>query len=226
MKSRAPPPFPERLEPDEYGQVASGGEVRPEVLVEAYQRGIFPWSGEDPVPWCAPDPRLVLEPRAFVASRSLRKLERLARYEIAFDRDFEAVMRACAETPRQGRVDTWITPNMIEAYCELEKMGIGHSVGVYAGDQLVGGLYGLSFGRAFFGESMFSLEPDCSKLALYNLCRSLAERDFHFIDCQAVTRHLMTLGATPIPLDRYLARLAVALRHSSFHGSWASWRVE
>lgn len=216
-------PFPDELRPDPSGLVMHGGELHPDVLIEAYQRGIFPWSGHDPIPWCAPNPRLVLPPTKFHASRSLRKLARSTRFTITFDRDFTAVMRACAETPRAEPEGTWITPNMIAVYTELFHRHIAHSVEVRANGELVGGLYGLTFGRAFFGESMFHRAPNASKLALFALCQRLAERDFHFVDCQAITLHLMSLGAVPIPLSEYLRRLHRALAFPSFHEEWTGW---
>ena len=217
------PRFPDVLEPDERGQVASGGDLTPEVLIDAYQRGIFPWSGTPPIPWCAPNPRMILRPGDFRRSRSLAKLERSGRYRVRFDRDFAAVIRACATIPRAHEEGTWITPNMIAAYEELARRGIAHSVEVYEERELVGGLYGLTFGRAFFGESMFSRASNASKLALGTLCRDLGARSFHFVDCQAVTRHLLSLGAMAIPLEDYLGLLREALRFPSHHGSWGEW---
>lgn len=219
----APPLFPDRLRPDAYGQVASGGTLSVEILCEAYQRGIFPWSGEDPIPWCAPDPRLILIPGDFHSSASLEKQVRRGRYRIRFDHDFRAVMSSCAGIERPGQRGTWITPNMLRVYGELFDLGIAHSVEVVAERGLVGGLYGLTFGRAFFGESMFHLERDTSKLALRALCRELLERGFHFIDCQAVTPHLLRLGARAVRLSRYLEALERALAHPSLHTSWTDW---
>lgn len=192
-------------------------------MIEAYQHGIFPWSGEDPIPWCAPDPRLVLRPDAFHASHSLRKLARRGTYHVTFDTDFRSVIRACAQTSRRDQHGTWITPNMIQCYESLHRRFIAHSVEVRLGDDLVAGVYGLTFGRAFFGESMFHRRNDTSKLALMALCDRLRARAFHFIDCQAVTPHLVSLGATAIPLERYLEMLGDALRFPSLHESWRDW---
>ncbi|MCA9545186.1 MAG: leucyl/phenylalanyl-tRNA--protein transferase, partial [Myxococcales bacterium] len=149
-------PPPEDLTPDGYGLVALGGDLRESTLLEAYRKGIFPWEGREPIPWYSPDPRLVLAPAAFHCSRSLRKTARGAGFAITFDRAFEAVMEACATTPRGGRVESWITPRMIRAYGRLHRRGVAHSVEVWQGTALVGGLYGLAMGRAFFGESMFA----------------------------------------------------------------------
>jgi leucyl/phenylalanyl-tRNA--protein transferase len=217
------PVFPEELRPDADGVVARGGEISVDVLLEAYPRGIFPWTGKHPIPWCAPDPRMVLYPRDFAASRSLRRLARTRRYVVRFDTDFESTLAACAQTPRPGQGGTWITPNMAVAYTELARRGIAHSVEVYRGSALVGGLYGLSLGRAFFGESMFYREPNTSKLALWVLCERLVERSFHFIDCQAVTPHLKRLGARAIPLRDYLLGLERALALPSVPGPWLDW---
>ena len=214
------PVFPRRLEPDAYGQVAEGGRLDRRTLVEAYRRGIFPWSGEDPIPWFSPDPRLILIPGRFHASKSLTRLARSGRYELGFDDAFEDVMRGCATTERAGEDGTWITEGMVAAYGELHEVGIAHSVEVRSEGALVGGLYGLTFGRAFFGESMFSAVPNASKLALMHLCDRLTEWGFDFVDCQAVTRHLMSLGAEPVPRASYLARLAEALEGPSRHERW------
>lgn len=197
-----------------------GGDITPHWLVAAYTCGAFPWTGEPPVPWYNPDPRLILLPEEFKLSRSMRKLVKNLAYAIRFDHDFEAVMRGCSTTPRPGQKGSWITRNMIRVYCELFKHGMTHSVGVYRGDRLLGGLYGLSFGRAFFGESMFSLEPNTSKLALWALCEFLKGQGFHFIDCQQVTAHLISLGAKPVDRVHYMAMLEQAACHESLHEPW------
>lgn len=216
-----PPYFPDDIKPDEYGLIAEGGELTVEILTEAYSKGIFPWSGQNPIPWYSPVPRMVLLPTEFHASRSLRKLIRRRELEVSFDRDFAAVIRGCAETPRPGQDGTWITPNMRQAYGELFARGIAHCVSVYEAGRLCGGLYGLTFGRSFFGESMFSLRPSASKVAMYWLCRFLDSRGFAFLDCQCVTRHLLSLGAQPWTRRRYLSELARSLKHPSLHCSWA-----
>ena len=226
--------FPDDLEPDEHGIVAIGAAITPRILLEAYRRGIFPWTGDYPIPWFSPDPRMVLLPMAFRASKSLRKLARQGRYEIRFDTAYPAVMEACAKAPRPGQEGegTWITPNMLRGYTELHRTGYAHSVEVYTkttgedaspGGELVGGLYGLSLGRAFFGESMFALAPNTSKLALYRLCTELEARGFAFIDCQQETAHLASLGAHAIPRLVYLERLRAALQHETIMGPWTSW---
>ena len=220
---RRVPLFPDVLEPDPRGVVFVGGEMTVENVLEGYTRGCFPWTGEHPIPWYSPNPRLVLFPHRFRASRSLRRLYREDRYRLGFDQRFGAVLEYCASISRPNQEGTWITDNIKETYQALHHMNIAHSVEVYRGDELVGGLYGLTLGRAFFGESMFHLQPDTSKLALYHLCQALAARDFLFIDCQQVTRHLMSLGAMPIWRHDYQKCLRRALRHPSHHRSWSDW---
>lgn len=200
-----------------------GGPLTTETVLDAYRRGIFPWSGEDPVPWCAPDPRLVLRPGWFRTSRSLEKLARRGKYQLTFDTDFRRVMEHCAAVERPGQDGTWITPRMIDVYTALHERGVTHSVEVRRDGALVGGLYGLTLGRAFFGESMFALESNTSKLALRALSGALEARHFHFIDCQQITRHLLSLGARPIRLSTFVRWLEDAQQFSSLHESWSSW---
>jgi len=212
------------LEPDENGLVGVGGRLTPELVVEMYARGVFPWTGEHPIPWFSPDPRLILEPGGFKLRRSLRKrIRNTPRLEVRFDSRFREVMLACASTPREGEDGTWITDNMVACYCTLHDLGIGHSVEVYIDGELVGGLYGLSLGLAFFGESMFHRRTDMSKVALWALCSALEERGFHFVDCQQETRHLESLGAHAIPRHIYLRRLDAALAHPVRQHSWSEW---
>jgi len=205
------PVFPETLEPNRKGLVAVGGDLSVETLTEAYSKGLFPWTGEEPIPWYSPDPRAVLRPGQFHTSHSLRKRLRQMEFEVRFDWDFAATIDACASVFREGEQGTWITPNMIRAYNELHELGIAHSVETYRVGRLVGGLYGLTFGSAFFGESMFAVDRDASKIAMHALCRRLEDWEFHFIDCQAVTQHLVSLGATPVPRRTYLLMLRDAL---------------
>ena len=204
-------PPPEAMQPDAFGLVALGGDLREATLLEAYRKGIFPWEGREPIPWYSPDPRMILAPGAFHAGRSLRKAARRAGFEITVDHAFVPVMSACARVPRRGQVDSWITPRMIRAYGHLHDRGVAHSVEVWQGEALVGGLYGLALGRAFFGESMFSRAPNASKVGLWTLCALLAGAGYHFVDCQQETAHLRSLGAVAIPRGDYLARLAEAL---------------
>lgn len=204
-----PPAAEIRPRPD--GLVALGGDLAPETLLEAYHKGIFPWDGRFPYPWYSPDPRCVLVPGAFRASHSLVKLARRGRYRVVADTRFREVMTACARQPRPGQGGTWITRSLVDAYGALHDRGVAHSVEVLDADgTLVGGLYGLSLGRAFFGESMFARATDTSKLALGALCRALDAAGYAFVDCQQDTPHLRSLGAVTIPRSEFLERLAAA----------------
>lgn len=205
---------------DPNGLLAVGGSLSPQRLEMAYRAGIFPWfsDGQPPL-WWSPDPRAVFLPGEFHVSRSLRKHMRQQHFEVVFDRAFETVMRACAE-PRAGQPGTWITGSMIAAYCELHRRGIAHSVEVYRDDRLVGGVYGVAFGAAFFGESMFSRESDGSKIALAWLSAQLARWRYHFIDCQVPSPHLARLGARLIPREQFLRMLAQALESDREPHRW------
>jgi len=221
VSGQRPSSFPKIPEPDEYGLVHVGGKLTVYSLVEAYAGGFFPWTGSEPIPWFSPDPRLVLFPGHFKASRRLRRLARQKKFVIRFDQNFRSVMENCAAIPRKGQKGTWITENMMESYGELHDLHIAHSVEVYDQNEvLCGGLYGLTFGRAFFGESMFSHVPGTSKLALYALCSVLVREKFDFIDCQQVTAHLMRLGATPLRRSGFMRLLKQTLSHDDYHKSW------
>lgn len=220
LASGRPGLFPDKLEPDSYGLVYVGGEMSVASVLEACAKGCFPWTGSHPIPWFSPDPRLVIFPRRFHLSRSLAKLVRKQKFDIRFDENFENVMRYCASVPRNGKHETWITENMIGTYTMLHRLGVGHSVEVYENDRLCGGLYGLALGRAFFGESMFSLVPNTSKLALLVLCGRLARENYEFIDCQQVTPHLMRMGGVPISRREYMNRLKHALNYKTPYGKW------
>lgn len=211
----ASPMFPpaRAIRPWRDGLVGVGGDLRPDTLLEAYQKGIFPWEGEQPIPWFSPDPRMILEPADFRSPRSLEKRARNAGFEVRFDTSFKRVMRACAGVPRPGQPGTWITEGMVDSYGVLHQRGVGHSVEVWHGDRLVGGLYGLAMGRAFFGESMFHVERDASKLALRALCLRLVKAGYHFVDCQQDTSHLRSMGAFTVTRAEYLDRLEGALAH-------------
>ena len=215
------PMFPpaDRIRPDSTGLVALGGELTPEVLIEAYRKGIFPWEGRQPIPWFSPDPRMILVPRAFRATKSLEKRDRRGTLEVHFDGAFPEVIEACATTRRPREVGTWISDTVIRAYTRLWHLGVAHSVEVREGGELVGGLYGLAMGRAFFGESMFYRRRDASKIALWHLCRRLHKAGYHFIDCQQETGHLRRLGAVAIPRLRYLRLLDEALESEDRWGA-------
>lgn len=192
------------------GLVAVGGALEPEVLLRAYSLGIFPWSSSPVVTWWCPDPRAVIDLETFHPSRSLRKRMRRAAWQCAFDRDFEGVMRRCAE-PTPHRPSTWITSDFVAAYGELHRRGFAHSVEVYEGDEMVGGLYGVTLGAFFGGESMFHRRPDASKAAVVFLVEELRRRGFLLCDAQVPTPHLLRLGAIEVPREDFLRRLAVAL---------------
>ena len=189
------------------GLLAAGGDLSVPRLIEAYRNGIFPWfnSGE-PVLWWSPDPRMVLIPGEFKISRSMARVLRNADYEVRSDTAFEQVMRGCA-APRGGQSGTWIHEGMIAAYATLHEMGYAHSVEVWMGGELAGGLYGVAIGRMFYGESMFSHASNASKIALAHLARQLARWQFGMIDCQMNTAHLASLGAREIPRSEFIARL-------------------
>lgn len=210
----APDRFPpvELATPD--GLVAVGGDLSAPRLLEAYRRGIFPWySTGQPILWWSPDPRAVLYLDGFRLSRSLGKSLRNRGYEVRFDTAFAAVVGSCAG-PRTGRAGggTWITGEMRAAYLRLHELGHAHSVETWHAGRLIGGLYGLALGRAFFGESMFSREADASKVALATLVARLRELDYDFIDCQLPSPHVMSLGTVAVPRRRFLAELAGTLR--------------
>ncbi|MGH8225255.1 MAG: leucyl/phenylalanyl-tRNA--protein transferase [Gammaproteobacteria bacterium] len=193
------------------GLTAIGGDLSPERLLEAYRRGIFPWYEQgQPILWWTPDPRLVLMPQALRISRSLRRSLKRGGFEISFDAAFSEVIGACAE-PRASGSGTWITPAMIDAYIALAERGAAHSIEVWRGGELVGGIYGVAMGVAFFGESMFSRERDASKIALVELCHRLSPLPRSLVDCQVASPHLMGLGAELISRREFRRRLAAAL---------------
>ncbi len=193
------------------GLLAVGGDLNPDRLLSAYRQGVFPWfSDGQPILWWSPDPRAILYPANLHISRSLRKSLRTQDFEVTADRAFDRVIQRCAES-RNAREGTWITSGMQEAYCTLHRMGYAHSIETWQNGQLVGGLYGLAIGKAFFGESMFSQITDASKTALVALAASLTTGGYHFIDCQVVSEHLNSLGAQAVPRDRFSSELKQAV---------------
>ena len=205
---RAPFLYPELA--DEYGLVAVGGDLRPERLLEAYRRGVFPWYDEGgPVMWWSPDPRAVFELDGLHVSRRLRRTLRSGKFTVTINHDFAGVIRGCADRPGEG---TWITAEMIAAYERLHALGFAHSLEVWAGDELAGGIYGVAVGGMFSGESMFTRQRDGSKVALVRLVEHLRQRGFRLFDVQVVTDHTARFGAREIPRAEYLARLRQALR--------------
>lgn len=216
-------PFPpvDTARDDLGGLLAVGGSLSPARLLAAYRLGIFPWGTVEGLPvWYAPDPRMVLFPAEFRLTRSLRKTLRSGRFAVRFDTHFGGVIAGCAATPRRGQDGTWITPEMIVAYQRLFDLGWAHSVEVYAGDELVGGLYGLALGGVFFGESMFSRRTDASKIAFAHLIHRLTELDIQMIDCQMHTDHLASLGGREIPRADFLARVAALTGPAPQPGRW------
>lgn len=218
-KTLAFPP-PEEAEPS--GLLAVGGDLSPDRLLLAYAMGIFPWYTDDtPILWFSPDPRGVLTPATLVVHRSLARRVRSRCYEVTLDRAFGDVIRGCAEVPRDGQLGTWITGDMIEAYEALHDLGFAHSVETWQDGRLVGGLYGVSLGSAFFGESMFSRERDASKVALVHLVRQLGRWGFGLVDCQVRNDHLASLGAEQWRRTRFLETLTTCLQAPTRRGPWS-----
>jgi leucyl/phenylalanyl-tRNA--protein transferase len=212
--------FPDPREADADGLLAYGGDLRSERLLSAYARGIFPWYDRDPILWFSPDPRWILEPSQIRVNRSLRRTLRAGPFEVRLDTAFDEVIKACARVPRPGQDGTWITPEMIDAYGELHRKGFAHSVEAFLEGDLVGGAYGVSLGRAFFGESMFAIEPDASKVAFVALVQQLEAWNFDLIDCQIHTDHLARFGAVAWPREHFLTRLTTALEALTRKGPW------
>lgn len=212
-------PDPSLAEPD--GLLAVGGDLSPERLLAAYAVGIFPWySTGDPILWWSPDPRLVLEPGRLHLSASLRRTLRRGVYRVTADRAFGRVIRRCAAKERPGQDGTWITAEMVSAYERLHVLGYAHSFEAWEGAELAGGLYGVSLGGAFFGESMFADRPDASKAAFAVGVRWLAAAGFRLVDCQVRTDHLVRFGAEEVPRIDFLDRLADALAAPTLRGPW------
>lgn len=203
------------------GLLAAGGGLNLERLLKAYSSGIFPWFDEwSPILWYSPPVRCIIEPSSFFRSKSLQQRIKNSVFTLSFDTDFDAVIDSCAHIERSFATGTWIVPEMIAAYKILHAEGYAHSVEVWQNGLLVGGLYGVSLGKAFFGESMFHRKTDASKVALHYLCMALEKKDFHFIDAQMETPHLLSLGAITIKREDYLMKLEEALHHESLRGSW------
>ena len=213
------------------GLLAFGGDLRPERILAAYRRGIFPWyQDEQPILWWSPDPRAVLFPEQIHISRSMRKVLQRDRFVLKMDTDFAGVMRGCAELT-ESRNGTWITPAMLNAYCKLHQLGYAHSIEIWRTendgrkDKLVGGLYGIALGAIFFGESMFSREENASKIALIRLCGQLQRWGFAVIDCQVGNPHLHSMGACMIPRSDFVKLLEQHTnRELSCNGR--AWRFE
>lgn len=215
--------FPPPEEADEHGLLAYGGDLSSERLITAYESGVFPWFEHgQPILWWNPPTRMVLYPQEFKLSKSMRQKLNKKHFDFKIDTRFEQVIEHCAKVPRKDQAGTWITNEMMEAYTMLHQLGFAHSFETYLNDQLVGGLYGVSLGRAFFGESMFSIVSDASKAAFYHLSQFAVKYDFAFIDCQLYTSHLASLGAREIERSAYLKELNLAIDHPDLQQNWSS----
>lgn len=212
-------PPPERATPE--GILAIGGKPDPELLLIAYSQGVFPWPHPGhPLLWFCPDPRFALRPAEAHLGRSLRKVMRRGEFEVRADTDFEHVIRCCARKKRPGQRGTWINRGMIKGYTALHKQGFAHSIETWQDGRLVGGLYGVSLGAAFYGESMYADVPDASKVAFATLLGNLVQWDFQLVDCQSYTDHLASFGAEDWPRDEFLAVLEKALEVPTRKGPW------
>lgn len=221
--------FPDpRLAPDE-GLLAYGGDLSSDRLIAAYKKGIFPWYSQgDPILWWSPNPRLLLYPEKFKIRKSFRRVLRSGKFTVTFDQRFSDVIKHCATVYREGQESTWIVSEIKEAYIRLYEEGVAHSVEVYKEGKLVGGLYGIALGKAFFGESMFSLVSDASKVAFKALSDVLGSRGYDFIDCQMKTDHMIGLGAEVVERDIFLDALEKTLEKPTDFGSWQhfSWEYK
>jgi leucyl/phenylalanyl-tRNA--protein transferase len=205
----------------EDGLLALGGDLRPERLLLGYTQGIFPWYAENlPILWHSPDPRMVMTTRDLIVQRSLRKTIKKRPYELTTDRAFREVLTGCAASPRPGQTGTWLIPEMIDAYMKLHELRFAHSFEAWQDGELVGGLYGVSLGAAFFGESMFARASDASKVAFVASVRQLDKWGIGLIDCQVHTDHLERFGAYEVPRLDYLQLLARALDEPTKRGQW------
>jgi len=214
--------FPSPYLASKEGLLAIGGDLSLNRLLLAYGNGIFPWYSEgEPILWWSPDPRLVLYPAELKVSRSLKKVFKQDVFDVTMDRAFEEVITECARVRLEHHEGTWIVDDMVQAYCRLHESGFAHSVEAWQGNRLAGGLYGVSLGNCFFGESMFTRITNASKVALVALAEHLKPLDFAFIDCQITTAHLTRFGAREISRARYLDELGEALKTATLQGKWS-----
>ena len=216
------PVFPDPSEAENDGLLALGGDLSPERLLNAYASGIFPGFREDEdIFWFSPDPRMVLYPDELIISDSLQRVIRNKKFKVTADENFVGVIRACADAPRPGQDGSWIDESFIEGYTRLHNMGFAHSFESWFEGELVGGLYGVSIGRAFFGESMFHTARDASKAAFYHMVQKIKTWQFMMVDCQVETDLLKRLGARNVPRAEYLDCLEKAINYPGFRGKWS-----
>ena len=214
--------FPPASHANPDGLLAVGGLLRVDWLLKAYSVGLFPWfnPGED-ILWWSPDPRYVILPQDVKIQKSMHAYLNNPQLEFRLDTAFEEVIDNCAKISRKGEPGTWISKEMIQAYTKLHKLGMAHSAEIWKGDELVGGLYGVSIGSVFFGESMFTTEQNMSKLALIRLCEWLEKRDFLMIDCQVFSKHIVSMGAVPVARSQFLEALDIGLESNTLCGNWS-----
>jgi leucyl/phenylalanyl-tRNA--protein transferase len=213
--------FPDLEEADESGLLAVGGDLSLERLKLAYSKGIFPWYEKGmPILWWSPDPRMVLFPDKMIISHSLKQIIKKQHFTVTIDTAFEKVIKNCAQTPRKGEKGTWITREMKNAYIDLHKAGFAHSAEAWLDGKLVGGLYGVAIGKAYFGESMFHHVTNASKVAFFHLVEKLSSWNFKIIDAQVYTNHLESLGGEMIPRSQYIQILEKALLIEDAPVSW------
>ncbi len=218
------PAFPSPELADAEGLLAIGGDMTVEWLLEAYRNGIFPWYDENTqIMWWSPDPRAVMKPADVHISHSMKPIFNQKKFQLKVDTAFESVMRLCASVKRKDEDGTWILPEIIEAYTQLYILGYAHSFEAWQDDELVGGLYGVSLGKMFFGESMFSLKPNASKFAFISMAKLLENSGFSYIDCQVPTPHLQSLGCGLMPRDEFLS---LVRKNNSFHTLKGKWTVK
>ena len=215
--------FPDPKLSDDEGLIAQGGQLTPDFLLSAYSQGIFPWFCEnEPILWWSPNPRMVLFPEKFKIRKSLHQVIKRNTFELRIDTAFRDVITNCSRISRPDQIETWITNDIIEAYVELHQLGVAHSFESYFNDELVGGLYGISIGNCFFGESMFFTKTDASKVAFYHLVQYALKNNFAFIDAQLQTNHLNSLGAELIPRTKFLELLETSLQKETLQGKWTN----
>jgi len=217
--------FPDVEESTEEGIVAVGGDLSVERLILAYSRGIFPWYSSDksPILWWSPDPRFVLFPENLIVSKSMRPYFNQNKFQVTWDQNFEDVIKNCQKIDREDQLGTWITSKMLAAYIQLHKMGYAHSVEVWLDNELVGGLYGISLGKVFFGESMFAKVSNASKFGFISLVNQLKQKGFLLIDCQQETKHLESLGANAIKRKDFIDILNHNNIEETYIGSWENY---